>query len=406
MLRAEKRGFFSTERAYNELLGVATKSGATVNDRTAQGVPAVVACVGVLADMVALLPCKLYRRNDDGSAVEVTNHPAARIVNTTPNQTNTAFELRQLMQSGVGFGGNGYARVYRDAYFEPVELEWLKPSDVQLEYLKAKRFTAYHINGQREPLNRSDIIHVRGLSSNGITGISPVAAMRETIGLQITQREHSASTFKNGARFGGFLRAPQNLDKDKLEATRREWDSKQAGAANAGKNPILGAGWEYVSVNGMTMADAEFLDSRKFERAEIAMWYRVPGVIIGDNEKSTSWGTGIEQINLGFLNYCLNPWLVNWEQSLSFTLLTVEEQAAGYYFSFNRRALLQVALEAQANFLKTMREIGAYSVNDVRRRVGDNPIPDAIGDNYELGFNSSGKASAPTAKTQPKEQPV
>jgi HK97 family phage portal protein len=108
----------------------------------------------------------------------------------------------------------------------------------------------------------------------------------------------------------------------------------------------------------MTLADAEFLESRKFERTEIATLYRIPEVLLGNSDKTSSWGTGIETLTNGFLAFSLGPWLVNWEQALNFTLLTEQEKRDGYYFRFTRGALLQVALEAQAKFFREMRDIG------------------------------------------------
>lgn len=181
--------------------------------------------------------------------------------------------------------------------------------------------------------------------------------------------------------------------------------SKQEGADNAGRTPILWGGWDYKAVNGMSMQDAEFLESRKFERTEISTLFRIPEVILGNSDKASSWGTGIETLTNGFLQFCLNPWLINWEQSLNYTLLSIEEQAAGYYFEFNRRALLSVALETQAKFLREMRDIGAYNRNDVRGFIGENHLPAGQGgDDYDKPFNGSGGTA--TAEPATKQEPV
>ena len=84
--------------------------------------------------------------------------------------------------------------------------------------------------------------------------------------------------------------------------------------------------------------------------------------------------------------------MINWEQALAITLLSEDEKAAGFYFRFTREALLQVAKEAQAQFFREMRDIRVYSVNDIRAKLEENDLPDAIGDDYRLPFNSSGGA--------------
>jgi HK97 family phage portal protein len=129
--------------------------------------------------------------------------------------------------------------------------------------------------------------------------------------------------------------------------------------------------------------------------------------MIGDSTASTSWGTGIAEQKLGFLTFSLEPHLKGWEQSLDYTLLTVNEREAGYYFKFNRRALLQAAPAAQAAFLQSMRSIGVYSINDCRSYLDENELDDAtIGDDYTRPLNNTGGVSptqtaAPTADPEP-----
>jgi HK97 family phage portal protein len=383
-----------------DALGTPASSGAVVTETTASTIPIVSACVGFLADMIAMLPCKLYRKTADGRD-EATEKPAYRLLTSATGSMHTPFEQRRLAQTGVGFGGNGYVRVFRDSFFEPGELQWMRPVDVRPELMKRKdgRFVGvYHIEGERDPITRADLVHIHGLSTNGITGMSPVRALRESIGLSLTQREQAGRIYANGARFPGYLTAPQALNKQQIDDAREEWRKHQTGTENAGRNPILWGGWDYKATNGMTLADAEFLESRKFERTEIATLYRIPEVLLGNSDKTSSWGTGIETLTNGFLAFSLGPWLVNWEQALNFTLLTEQEKRDGYYFRFTRGALLQVALEAQAKFFREMRDIGVYSVNDVRRKLEENDLPDHIGDDYGLPFNGSGGRPAEPAQ--------
>lgn len=397
--RVEKRSDLTqpSERLLIAVGGGATASGARVSETTALTVPTVQACVGILADMIGLVPCKLYRKTADNSREEVrpSEHPAAALVTVSPNGHHTAFEFRRFMQTGAGLGGNGYARVFRDQFYQPGELQPLAPCDVQPELLRNRQIV-YHVNGERAPLTRADLVHVLALSSNGVSGISPVRAARESIGLSITQRESAGKMFANGARFPGYMTTDQSRSSEQLAAAANSFEQQNGGSLNSGRVPFFANGWKYVEVQGMTMQDAEFLESRKFERSEIAMMYRVPEVLIGSTDKTSSWGTGIEQLTLGFLNFCLNPWLTNWEQALNITLLTADEIAVGYYFKFNRGALLQAALEAQASFFRTMRDIGVYSINDVRRKLEENDLPDAIGDDYSRPFNGSGGTATQT----------
>ena len=385
-----------------EALGATSSSGASVTENTAATIPTVSACVGILADMIGMLPLKLYRKTPDGRD-EATDKPAHRLVSMATGSIHTPYEQRRLAMIGVGFGGNGYLRVYRDAFYEPGELQWVRPCDVRPELLKTRdgRLRAVsHIEGERTPLTRADLVHVQGLSTDGLIGRSPIRALRESIGLSLTQREQAGKLYANGARFPGYLKVPGSLKPEQLKEVSENWNAAQAGAANAGKTPVLMGGMEFTLTNGMTFADAEFLESRKFERSEIATMFRVPEVLLGNSDKASSWGTGIETLTNGFLAFSLGPWLVNWEQALNFTLVSEDDKAAGYYFRFTRGALLQVALEAQAKFFREMRDIGVFSVNDVRRKLEENDLPDHIGDDYGLPFNGAGGRAATPADQQ------
>jgi HK97 family phage portal protein len=389
----------NSERAFEVLVGSTTASGASVNASTALGVPAVTACVGLLADMVALLPLKLYLKTAAGD-VEESSHPAARVV-ARPGDLHTGFEFRQLVMTGVGLGGNGYARVHRASNGAPGELEWLKPVDVCPQRNLGDRFVNYRVAGVARTLTRFDLIHTRGLSRDGISGMSPITQLRESIGLSIAQREQAGKLAKNGARFPGILSTPASLNPDQLKDARAEWQRNQAGTDNTGKTAILHGAWSYAATNGMTMADAEFLESRRFELQEIARLYRIPPFLIGDTTANTSWGSGIEQQNLGFLAYSLNPWLRTFEESFDYTLLTSDEQAAGLHFVFDREEIGAVSLQAQSQFIASMRTAGVFSPNDGREWLGYQRVALAGMDDYRAPLNSSSTGTPSTEEPAP-----
>lgn len=395
----------TSEAAYEIIVGGTTSSGASVNANTALGVAAVSACVGLLSDMVALLPLKLMRTTPSGD-IEDAKHPAAKTT-LRPGDLHTSFEFRQLLMAGVALGGNGYAKVYRDGSGAPIELEWLSPGTVQPERIDDRRFITYRVSGDSKVYTRYDIIHVRGLSRDGIMGVSPITQLRESIGTSIAQREAAGSMMKNGARFNGVIEAPPSLRPEQLKDIRNDWKNLQEGSSNAGRTPVLW-GAQFKAVSGMSAVDAQFLESRRFELQEIARLYRIPSFLIGDTTANTSWGSGIEQQNLGFLAYSLNPWLVNCEQSFDYTLLTTDEQADGLHFSFDREELGAVSLQAQASFLATMRTIGAFSVNDVRRWMDYPTVTAAGADDYGLPLNSSasGANNAPKDTSVPAQSAV
>ncbi len=398
--RREKRSATDSLKGHLSLVvGQQSGAGVPVNEVSATGVPGVLACVKLLSNLVGTLPLKLMLTTTKGSDT-VTDHASALVVKQ-PGELHTGSELRTLMEVGKGLGGNGYCRVHRSSFGEPRELEWIAPFDVEPKYAKGQRMVSYHLRGERLPLTRYDIIHVRGFSLDGVVGISPIRMLRNAVGTSIAQSEAAGKLMKNGTNFPGYMVSPESLTPDKLKDARAEWDAHYTGATNAGRVPIMWGGWEFKQTHGMSMVDAQFLESRRFELEEIARHYQIPSFLINDTTKTTSWGTGMAEMMQSFLKICLNPILVHWEESLNFTLLTSDEIRQGLHFKFNRRALLELSPEAQAAFLQAMRGIGVYSVNDVRRRLDENELEDpSIGANYTLPFNNTGGA-AQAAQSDP-----
>ena len=392
------------------LLAPPSSSGANVNEGTAMGVSAVFACVRLLSDMVAKLPIELYRVDEKGP-VQVKDHPAVRLMASMPSQLHTSFELRKQMMTGKGLGGDGYARVFRDGVGDPHTIQWIEPCRVRPKLAQkpsGERFIAYEVEGENESLTRYNIIHIRGETRDGVSGMSPVSLMRESIGTALSQTSAAGKLMKNGTSFPGFLHTSAQLQADQIKDAREEWDRNYAGAMNAGRLPILNGTFDFKQTNGMSMVDAQFIESRRFELQEVARHYGIPPFLIGDSTASTTWGTGIQEQTLGFLNFCLDPHLKNFEEALAATLLTTEEVRAGYYFRFDRDELASVSRQDTAAYFQTMRNIGVYSVNDIRAKL-DEPLISAEdgGNNYGLPLNSSAKAPAEAPKeTEEQPEPV
>jgi HK97 family phage portal protein len=409
----EKRSSGSTLTNPSDLLlsslGISASSGAPITERSALGVSAFLACVRLISDMIAKLPVELIKATENGPQI-VKDHPAAWLVSRMPGELHTPFELKKMVMSGKTVGGNGYARVFRDANYDPRSIQWVKPCDIEPQLRKrpnGELFPTYKLDGVSEILTRADIIHVRGDCLDGLNGIAPVSILRESLGTSISQTQAAGKLMKNGTRFPGFLTTTANLKPEQLTDARNEFNSKYSGAINAGTIPVLNGQFDFKQTNGMSMVDAQFLESRRFELQEICRVFGVQPFLVGDSTASTTWGTGIQEMTLGFLNFCLDPHLIAFEEALNLTLLTSEELRAGYYFKFDRDELASVSRQDTAAYFNTMRNIGVYSVNDIRAKL-DEPLISAEngGDNYALPLNSSSKAPAETPAETPTQEEI
>ena len=356
--------------------------------------------------MVAKLPLELYQTTKKGPKL-ITNHAAGLLISGIPSPLHTSFELRKLIMTGKFLGGNGYARVFRKPNGEARAIQWIEPCRVLPTMIDrdGERFVTYTIDGTGSALTRYDLIHIKGESRDGIVGLSPIQMLRESIGTALSQTTAAGKLMANGAKWPGLITVEGVPKPEQLTAIRDEINSNMAGSLNAGRIPVVNSALKFTQINGMSMVDAQFIESRRFELQEIARHYGIPPFLIGDSTASTTWGTGIQEQTLGFLNFCLDPHLRGFEEALAHTILTTDEIAKGYYFRFDRDELASVSRQDTAAYFQTMRNIGVYSANDIRRKL-DEPVisTEDGGDDYGRPFNASG--GTPQFEAKPKPETV
>lgn len=361
------------------LFGSRTAAGVNVTPENAMQVTAVLACVKVLAESLASLPLKVYRKTADGRD-EAPEHPAYHLVKDEPNGQQSSFEFREMLQGHLALRGNAYAFIERDAYFQPTQLIPLKPHEVQV--MRRDDGTATY-RYQGNDFRPEQILHLRGLSSDGYLGLSPIAMMREAVGLSLATEGHGARLFASGARPSGVFSHPGELGAETAKLLREQIDANNSGE-NSGRTLVLEEGMTWTAVS-MTSDDAQFLETRKFQIAEIARAFRVPPHMVGDLERATF--SNIEHQGIEFVTHTMRPWVVRWEQALNRMLLTEEEKRAGFYFAFNLNALMRADMKSRFEAYAIGRNWGWLSANDVRGLEDLNDLPDAQGDIYLQPLN-------------------
>lgn len=379
------------------LLGSGTAAGRNVSEDTADNHSAVFACVDLLAKTVGSLPCKLYRKTPTGRE-HVDDHPASQLLRIRPNDGQTPMQFRAFGQRCIGLRGNFYARIVRDAFFRPTALIPIESSSVQ-PFLADGQRLRFRISGGDTLVPRVDLLHVPWIHGDGWVGSSPIACMREGLGLAFAAEEYGARFFANDSRPPGVLSTEQELSDEQIIKLREQWQAAQA-AGNRHKTAVLANGLKYAAI-GMSNEDAQFLETRKFQIEEVARFYGVPLALLQSTEKSTSWGSGIDSLIQGFVKFTLAPLLTQWEQALTLSLLTEEEIAEGLYFRFALDGLLRGDLKARSEALQIQRQNGIINANEWRAIEEMNELPDHQGGVYlaPLNFGELGKAQ-PAAQSQ------
>ena len=336
-------------------------SGASIDEVSAFNFSAVWACQTLIADAIATMPVDTFRREEDRRVP--TSAPSWL---ATPNGETGRVEFdTQRVLSLLGWG-NSYTWLKTDSG-RIVERWPLDPSQMRVERRAGE--LAYFYKGDRLPSEQ--VQHVKGYSLPGsYTGMSVISHAAQSIGMSVAAEQFGAQFFSQGAVASGLLEAPQmptELNKAMREQIREDFAARHAGIKNAHKPMLLTGGvtWKPTMVNP---DDAQLLESRKFQVTEVARWFRVPPHLIGDVERSTSWGTGIEQQGIGFVQYTLAPWIIRLEEADSKLL------ARPRFVKYNVNALIRADLSGRFTAYNQARTGGWLSVNEIRALEDMPPI--------------------------------
>lgn len=342
-------------------------------------VSAFFSAVRVITESIASLPLELYERLPEGGKRKDEGTKLYHLLHTQPNSWQTSFEFREMLTYHIIMRGNGYAYLSRGRDGRIYELIPMHPDNVTVRQDDTYRLH-YTFQSKRGSvaLEQGEVLHLRGLSLNGYTGVSLLTWAREVLGGALGQQEHGNRLWKNGANPGVVLRHPKTLSDIAYERLKTDWEDKYAGARNAAKTVILEEGMEIERLS-MTSEDAQYIESRKFTRSEIAGITRVPPHMIGDLDRATF--SNIEHQDLAFVKHTLRPWLVRWEQALSRDVIRAPRRFA----EFNVDGLARGDLKSRYESYAIGRNWGWLSVNDIRARENMNPIED--GDEYLRPLN-------------------
>jgi len=386
--------------------GSQSKTGLNVSPDTALSLSAVYACVQVRSQTLAGLPLKLFRRDAKGAKSVALHDPRHGLLHTRPHPELTSFEFREMMNGHADLRGICYAQKIFDGAgrlrrLVPLHPDRVTPHRLRDHTVDGLRPLVFDVTndgyGGTARLTESEILRVPNLTLDGVNGLSPIRVAKETLGLALAADEHAARTFANGTRPGGVLEHPKALGEAGMKNLRATWTGVHGGVTNSGKIAILEEGMKYHEV-GLTAEDAQLLESRRFSRTEIASIYRVPIHLIGGDDKASTYAS-VEQFNIQFVQNCMLPLCVRWEQRLNHSLLTEEEQGE-YFFAFNLAGLLRGDTASRYNAYRTglgrAGEPGWITVNDIRELEDMDPV--AGGDTLFTGGQSTDKLARATLR--------
>ncbi len=324
------------------------ESGEVVTVDKALAIPTVWRCIGLLSTVVAGCPLNTYNKKRD-----LQNVPCLDPFN--PATTYTQYELWELVVAHLCLWGNAFVRKVRNNGDMIVDLLPIPPALVQVQIagtddaknyslrVGEKFFKVHHVadNGtilpDAEIATTFDIMHIAGQGYDGIRGLSPLQVAAQTYGTALAADKLAARFYGRGTMLSGILNVKAPLaDQEQADEIKRRWREVNAGAMHGGDIAVLDAETSYQQLT-IPPDQLQFLESREWEACELARIYGIPPHLIGDESKSTSWGTGIEQQNIGFVAYTVAGWTSRIEQRVTREIVNTR----GQYSAFDLTALMK-----------------------------------------------------------------
>jgi len=356
---------------WHGLFGARNVAGVNVNSHSILTISAVWACTRLISETISTLPLSLYERTSSGKRQAVM-HPLHMIIHDQPNRDSTASVFWESVVAAMLLRGNARCeKLERDGRL--VGLRFLAPDRLYIgrtaDGKKQYRYT--EAGGKQREIPASRIWNVPGFSLDGVCGVSVIHHGARVFGSALAADTAASTTFEKGLMPTTVWKYPKVLQPTQRDQAR-EAIKKLSGVVNAGDPAILEAEMDVETI-GINPNDAQMLESRAFSVEEVCRWFRVPPFMVGHSEKSTSWGTGIEQQMIGFLTFTLGPWLKRIEQAISKDLLTAGERQR-YYPKFSVEGLLRADSAGRAAFYSAMINNGVLTRDEVRELEDREPM--------------------------------
>lgn len=363
------------------------ESGVPVSHESAMRLAAVYSCIHRLSASIAQMPVHVLRKDRNNKIITGNDIAVSELLSNAPNQWQTSYDWREMSQQITLSSGNGITWIKRDRRGVPIEFNPLRDHQV-MEPQKGNSgwfYPVYDDETERFVAVRpEDVAHIKSFTNRKHWGMSPIRYHAETIGLGLAAQKYGNQFFGNGGRPSGIIfdKTP-NPSVGHRDNLKKAWKDGGVGKGG-GRTAILHGDLQYTAIT-ITPEEAQFLETRKYNRSEIAGIYNVPSHMINDLEKSTF--SNISEQALHFVRHSVMPWVIRWEQEFNRKLFSAAETKAGYYVKFNLAGLLRGTPKERAEFYHYALTDGWMNRNEVR--IMEDMNPETGLDEFLISVNQS-----------------
>lgn len=365
----EKRLSHAARNPEHWILGVLGNQG-TISQEDALRISTVFACVRVISETISSLPLKFYERLSGGGKGEIPDYSLAYLLNQ-PNKFQTQMEYIETLCAHMCLRGNHYSGVNYNGGGQIVELVPLLPGNMNVEIIGDSLIYKYQDEKQQKEIqyDGTRIFHLKGLSLDGIMGLSPLSYARKIFDLSIAAETHGTAYYKNGARTPGFLSHPGKLKELTRKSLQKDINEKMSGD-NKFKIIVLEENMNWIN-SGISAEDSQYLQTRQFSVEEICRIFRVPAVLVQHPDKTMSYASA-EQFFLSFVVHTIRPWVKRIESRIN--LLIPPKDRIKRFSEFLLDGLLRGDNKSRYEAYAIAKQNKIMTTNEIREKENLNPV--------------------------------
>lgn len=306
--------------------------------------------VWLISGHVGKIPIFVYQNTDNGKE-RAYNSPVTELLRYRPNRTMTALHFRQTMTALALLHGNSFAWILRDDAGRPEELLLLDPTQTVAARKDGEPiYITVNEHGNPMKMLRENVLHIRGMSLDGVNGLSLVKYGAIALGYAYASQQHGKKFFDQGTSTNIAIEHPAAIGEDAVKNLRNSWDRAYGGVENHHRPLVLEEGAQAKALN-LSAKDAQLIEAMNFSLRDVANWLGIPPHKLGDNTRTAY--NSLEAENQSFLSDCLDYWLVNWEQEAREKMLSErQKERQTHFIEFERKALVQADLKTRAEYYK------------------------------------------------------